>query len=492
MDDSTKRRFLTLNRFTLLAAVCFLGAILVALLAVEFGSTAHFESLGIPTASRTFNQFTMVMLTCIALIIPLTANLYSPKLVRLYVTHPMIVAGLSLMILTHLLTMGAVYFPRPHPWAPLLMAAISISYLVVLTGALPFLYGVSQFLRPAYFLPMLTRKALQRLAQLESNPRREGAASSLFNTVDVVTNIALTGMARGDRQLVLLALNSLHTILCGIQRSPCHPGGWRDQSPSFVPGLAREGQDFLARERVWPEAYLIAQMLKVMEVASSRQHELMAELAGLLVASARLACTKNLDRVVELHIMALNTLMREAVEARDLRRFQNLSYHFRLLCLALASSPTRMGETLQHHIHYGRMAQGQDLHFSLETVVYDLGEVALGLASIHQERAIAAVRDWAGPLWLTCMEVNPFLRKAAWRTLIRVYWESRAQGWDQLANWLGFEFLQEEAPHREQLERILADNRDLHFEFNDRLMRFAHLSGKAETLARAFLEPSAV
>jgi hypothetical protein len=488
MDDSTKRRFLTPNRFTLLAAVCFLGAILVGILAVEFGSTANFEVLGIPTASRTLNQFTMVVLTCIALIVPLTANLYSPKLVRLYVTHPMIVAGLSLMILTHLMTMGAVYFPRPHPWAALLTAAISVSYLVVLTGALPFLYGVSQFLRPAYFLPMLTRKALQRLDELERHPGQTRASKSLFNTVDVVTNIALTGMTRGDRQLVLLALQSLHAILCGMQGSPSRAGGWRDSSPSFVPGLAKEGQEFLAREKVWPEAYLIAQMLKVMEVASNRQHELMAELAGLLVDSARRACTAGRDRVVELHLMAINTLMREAIEAKDLRRFQNLSYHYRLLCLALVASPIRMGETLQHHIHYGRMAQGQDIHFSLETVVYDLGELALGLGALDQELAIAAVRDWAGPLWRECMEANPFLRKASWRALVRVHWESRARGLAQFADWLSSRFLKDEIPHREQLARILADNRELHFEFNDRLMRFAQLSKDAESLARAFLE----
>lgn len=489
MDDSTRKRFLTPNRFTVLAAACFLGAVLVGVLAVEFGSTANFETLGIPTASRTLNQFTMVVLTCIALIVPLTANLYSPKLVRLYVTHPMIVAGLSLMILTHLMTMGAVYFPSPHPWAPWLAAAISASYLVVLTGALPFLYGVSQFLRPSYFLPVLTRKALQRIGELERSPGAGRAAKSLFNTVDVLTNIALTGMTRGDRQLVLLALQSLHAVLCGMQRSPRREGGWRDGNPSFVPGLAREGQAFLAREKVWPEAYLIAQMLKVMEVASSRQHELMAELAGLLVESARQACAGGLDRVVELHIMALNTLMREAIEARDLRRFQNLSYHYRLLALALADSPARMGETLQHHLHYGRMAHGLDLHFALETVVYDLGELALGLAAPEPERALTVVQDWAGPLWRHCMgEGSPFLRKAAWRALIRVHWEARAQGAAALADWLSREFLQYGAPHREQLGRILADNRDLHYEFNDRLMRFAHLSKEAEGLARGFLE----
>ena len=42
--------------------------------------------------------------------------------------------------------------------------------------------------------------------------------------------------------------------------------------------------------------------------------------------------------------------------------------------------------------------------------------------------------------------------------------------------------------HREQVELLLDENRELHFEFNDRLMRFAHFSAGAEGLARAFTE----
>ena len=39
-----------------------------------------------------------------------------------------------------------------------------------------------------------------------------------------------------------------------------------------------------------------------------------------------------------------------------------------------------------------------------------------------------------------------------------------------------------------QLELLLEENRELHYEFNDRLMRFAHLSPAAEAEAQAFLE----
>jgi hypothetical protein len=57
----------------------------------------------------------------------------------------------------------------------------------------------------------------------------------------------------------------------------------------------------------------------------------------------------------------------------------------------------------------------------------------------------------------------------------------------EVADAIYWRFLNDAAIHREQLELLLEENRELHFEFNDRLMRFAHLSPQAEAEAQAFL-----
>jgi hypothetical protein len=95
------------------------------------GSPAEFGATGIATASRTLNQLTAVMLTCIALVVPLTANLYTPRLVRLYATHPLIVTGLSILILSHLLILSSSFFPGGHLASRVLVYVISAVYLLV-------------------------------------------------------------------------------------------------------------------------------------------------------------------------------------------------------------------------------------------------------------------------------------------------------------------------------------------------------------------------
>jgi len=473
----------------LLTLACLVGAAVLAVFIGSWGVNQNLDSVTLPVAGRTLNQFMAVVLTCIALIVPLTANLYTPKLVTLYVRHPLIVAMLSLLLTSHIICLSLNFIPTRHVLNHVLVSTLVSIYLLVMLGALPFLYGISQFLRPSYFLPMLTKKGIYNLHSLARGKNTAPKKLELFETIDVVTNIALTGMHRGDRQLVLLALQSLHLLLMEIIGSSCSQDQtWRNSKSFFVPGLASEGQDYLTREHVWPEAYVLAQMLKVMEMATKKQHELLAELAGHLVETAQLAAVLQRNEVAELHVMAFNTLMRESVEEKDLRRFQNLCYYYRLLIEAFHENPERMHEATRHLLHYGKLAAKLDLHFGMETVVFDLGELVLSLARHDEPRAVELLQAWAGPLWQDAISQGSTMRKVGWRTLIRLYWEAKALGLEQLTEAVYWRYLSDETIHREQVEMVLDENRELHFEFNDRLMRFAHLSPQAEDLARAFSE----
>lgn len=471
---------------TLILAGAGALALLGALLLAQAGSFRDFLPNGLTTANRTLNQTMAVVMTSIALVIPLTANLYTPRLVRLYVTHPLIVGGLSAFFLSELVILSLHFYPPDHPFSRLAARVVVVLYVGIMLGALPYFYGLSQFLRPAFFLPMLTRRVIQGFEALRRGRKVQKVGREAFETVDVMTNIALTGLARGDRQLVLQALGGLHALLLELIGEPVGCAGWRATQAWFVPGLAREGQAFLVRERVWPEAYLLGQALKVTEAATRRQQEVLSEQADHLVVSAGLAAAREQARVVELHVMAFNTLLRESVEAQDLRRFQNLSYYMRLLAEALHRDPVRMLATTGHLIHYARIGARLGVPHVLETVTYDLGELALSLGGLDEERSVEMIQAWAGPLWQEGMAPASPLGKAAWRTVLRVYWEAKAAGLREVADAVYWRFLRDDAIHREHLEVLLEENQELHYEFNDRLLRFAYLSPKAVALAEAF------
>ena len=466
---------------------CLLVAAALGALVAIYGTPSDFELYGLPVARGTFNQCTAILVTCIALVVPLTANLYSPRLVRLYVTHPLIVTGLSTLVVGQILLMVSVFFPRGSVLFLPLAWTISGLYLGILVGALPFLYGVSQFLRPQFFMPMLARNAAKEIRKLESGRDLAVQNRHLFEGIDVITNIALTGMNRGDRQLVLLSLRSLHGIFTQIIGSAATDGTvWQKVEPHFVPGLAREGRDYLLRERIWPEAYLIAQMLRIMESANTRQQEILAELAAALLDTALLSFLLGRATVLELHVMTFNSLMADAVQESNLRKFQNLSYYYRLLVENFQDDNDQMLATARHLVHYGRTAHKRGMHFALETVVYDVGELVLNLARDDEGRALELVDALAAKLWCEVVAEEGLASKVGWRCVVRVYWESRAAGYLRLADSLHSILLGDDRLHAEQIDRCLVDNRELHTEFNDRLMRFAWISGPAAALAREF------
>lgn len=467
-------------------------ALVLLVLAMLLGGRAsllgNFEPLGIPTASRLLNQLTAALITSVALIVPLTANLYSPRLVRIYIGHPLVVGGLGLLLAGHLALLSAHFFPAGHAAAHGLLLATSLICLVGLAGFIPFLYALSQFLRPMYFVPLLTRTGIRNLDHLSRGRRETEESQSLFETIDVVANIALTGMARGDRQLVLLCLNALHTLLMDLVTRPESSRTWRDLRPWFPAGLAEEGQDYLVRERLWPEAYLLAQMQKINEVAGHGQQELLADLAAHLVETASAAAQGGQEGVVELHLMTFNALLREVILARDARRFATLSYYVRRLIEAFHAFPERMHEAARHLVHYAHMAARERVDYALETVAFDLGELLLRLGRHDESAAEALLLTWAGPLWQSCIEGGGHLRRVGYRALVRAHWEARASGLTSLADAIRFRFLSDPALHREELELVLDETRELHYEFNDRLLRFAHLSPRAREEANAFME----
>jgi hypothetical protein len=139
-------------------------------------------------------------------------------------------------------------------------------------------------------------------------------------------------------------------------------------------------------------------------------------------------------------------------------------------------------------MHYARLAVKEGLHFAYETVLYDLGELVLSIGRKDEERAVELIQAWSGPVWQEAIAQDSTMKKVGWRTILRTHWEARSMGLKEVADAIFWRFLTDEAIHREQLELLLEENRELHYEFNDRLMRFAHLSPAAEAEAQAFLE----
>lgn len=470
--------------FFLLAFIGGVGA--TGFVSWTFGSTEFYVPFGFAASSRSLNSILGAVLTSIALVISLTSNLYTPRLVQLFLTHPVIIGGLSLMVGAHMFMATAMFFPQDHIlYDPLLIICITCAYSAY-AGILPFLYMVSQFLRPSYFMPLLTEKAIKRVREMESAKRLEDYNRQIYSHINVITNICFTGMRRGDRQLALLSLGCLHDILTEvIELDKKKARRWREQEPFFTASLAKEGREYLKKTEIWPEAYILGQIVQIMEQADARQNELISTTAERLVHTLKLSNKYHCEATVEMHILVFNSMMRLALEDNDLRKFQNLSYHYRVMIEAMAENQRWMNEITRHLLHYGKMASKAKLPFALDTVLYDLGDIILSLSETDEYNALTFLHIWAGPAWMRAINEDSYEANSAWRAMIRVFWEARAKEYVLLSETLRAEFL-DETQHRRLLKKIIEDNRPLHWEYNDRLLRFNYLTPEAEKQAASF------
>ncbi len=475
-----------LSKFYLFLVVCFGFAAAAVLFGWVFGSSDEYVPNGFAASSRSLNSMLGAVLTSITLVISLTSNLYTPRLVQLFLTHPVILVGLCTMVAAHMFSATAMFFTAASPYHDVFLATSTLLTYCAYAGILPFLYTVSQFLRPSYFMPLLLKKALTTVRSLPTTRQLGITNSQVYSQINVITNICFTGMRRGDRQLALLTLSCLHDILMEIiGLDKVKSRRWRQGTPFYSASLAKEGREYLHNAEIWPEAYMLAQIVQIMDHADARQNELLSATAERLIHSFKLAIKQHSETTVELHILVFNTLMRLALDDKDLRKFQNLSYHYRVLIEATWEHQRWMNEAVRHLLHYGKMAKKTKLAFGIDTVLFDLGDILLALAQQDEYTALTFLHIYAGPAWLETAHEDGPEANSAWRSIIRVYWETRARDYVLLAETLQSEFL-DEAKHRHLLKKIIEDNRPLHWEYNDRLMRFAYLTPEAEKLAASY------
>ena len=465
--------------------VCFSLTLLFGMVHAEENMGSYWG--GLANQNRTINGLLGITLTTVSLVVPLTSNLYTPRLVRLFISHPFLISGLVLLLCNHLLVFTQYLFATNAVVSHWITSVVTALTIISILGVIPYLYIVSQFLRPSYFINKLSQKAISCLDHLDLGRPIEKNVNQIMGLVDVLSNIAQKGALRGDHQLILFSLRSLSDILRKIMDAGHGEQDWRFKYAMFGAGLARKGQDFLKSNGTWPEAYILAHCVQVMEHADQRQHDILAELGRFLIEGFKDAAQKNHDDIIELLITVFNALMRQAIDRKDLRKFQNLSNHYRELIEILAWNPRWMAEVARHLIHYAELAQKSDMFFAKETVIYDIGTLCLQLEGIERHLGSDFLQSFAGNLWIDAIQKGGGQEKAAWQSMLIVYWEAMALDYQGITTLLKDEYMFDNESHRKYLDIMLRDNRPLHWEFNDRLVRFSYITEKAEALAWEFL-----
>jgi len=155
-----------------------------------------------PTAlhipNRIVNSIMAAVFMSMTLILTLASNLYTPRLVPIFIGHPAIKYPILFTIFTGIYIVVVGVVAETHPWYK---EGIFVGYLLtcVLVGALPpFLSYVTFFIRPKFFMPLIYQNIKKdHIALCDGNYKRS-IYVNMFDNISVISNISLTATIRDD------------------------------------------------------------------------------------------------------------------------------------------------------------------------------------------------------------------------------------------------------------------------------------------------------
>jgi hypothetical protein len=335
-----------------------------------------------------------IAITVVAIIVELAANRYTPRVSELFVRDPVNGAVLSFFVLSVLLSV----------WIDLTLASAARPGVLVLaataftTGSvvliLPYFAYVFDFLSPTQVIDRIRDAGAGEFKRLRrrGEPVIPSARAELLRAIEQLGDIALNSVDKKDKPLAFASLTALAEIAeAGIRSKARMPPAWFDTAP-----LVAGDQDFIAlhpdmvhaltARQTWVEMKIFRQYQSVFGDAVNRMRDVNHLAAIHTRRLAGVAVEVGDPNGVQISVRFLNTYMRAAVNAHDVRTAYNLLNEYRELAeYALGRGQGALAIELAERMRfYGQLAFGAQLGFVLESAAYDLCQL---LELAHATRA---------------------------------------------------------------------------------------------------------
>jgi hypothetical protein len=348
-----------------------------------------------------------IAITVVSIVVQLAATRYTSRVADLFFRDRINLGVMGFFVVACVealwvsFTVRKDYVPQATITATVIMASGSLLLLV------PYFAYVFDFLDPEKVIARIGMQTLERATSRrradsgrdDTTARQAQAVSGLAHLADIAVN----ALGQKDKVIATDASAALRRLLVEYQsRKGTLDADWFAISaamrtdPDFV-ALAGDSLDDLASRRTWLEWKGLRQIREVFGAALTTMPE-MAHVVAIdtrYVAEAALAA--NDREVLTLTIKFMNTYLRAALNARDVRTAYNVLNQYRQLAESLLAAraawpQAALVDIAGHFKYYARLAHGIGLHFVTETAAYDLCalcEMASAFAAGCHDRLLA-------------------------------------------------------------------------------------------------------
>lgn len=368
----------------------------------HLGATSNRGQSLASTVSRAFNNLTAMVLTFIALAVPLTANMYTPKLIEIFVRDKVNIAAMLFFagMGAHAVFGQAVMYEQWHPAA--MYTALWVSGVVGFIVLIPYYFYVLAFLNPVTIIRRVTDAILHEFDDIAAHRRDAPEARRRLNQ-EILNfgNVILRAVDRADRDVSLDAIRGLQRAVVRYgEIKPSLDAAWFDAEPALFTGQSRDAIGYVMRDRVWVEQKCLHQLLLAYSAALTKMPDALSEISGVNRRVAETAQGRGDEKVVLLCVRYFNTFLREAVKKRDVHAVYDVYSQYTFLAKGLLdATPDVVLAIARHFLFYAGLARAQGTAFVHELAACDLCSLV--------EAAYAAQSARRADLLAVFLEIEP-------------------------------------------------------------------------------------
>jgi hypothetical protein len=334
-----------------------------------------------------------IAITVVSIVVQLAATRYTSRVADMFFRDKINIGVMGFFVVACVealwvsFTVRRDFVPQATITATVLMASGSLLFLV------PYFAYVFDFLDPEKVIARIGQQTLERMTRrsvrdgavptgVRIAARQAQATSGLSHLADIAVN----ALGQKDKVIASDASAALRRLLVEYQtRKAKLDNDWfaigesLRSDPDFV-ALAPDSLDDIERRRTWVEWKGLRQIREVFGAALTTMPE-MAHVVAIDTRYVGEAALEASDReVLALTVKFMNTYLRAALNARDVRTAYNVLNQYRQLAETLlqtrsAASPwtqQSLVDVATHFKYYARLAHGMGLGFITETAAYDL------------------------------------------------------------------------------------------------------------------------
>lgn len=398
--------------FALLAVVGLEAAATLGPVLFSGGTPERGDVLDIMGAlSRVLGVALSVVVSLCALAIPLTANVYTPKLIEIFVSDRLNRAVIGSYVVANVFVLWNhfVIFQANPPSAPLRVFTSLMLTLVGLAAIGPYIVYVLRFLVPRSIVRQLEREVVEDFAwavtaRHDDEAVVEARAEALEN-VKYLGNIALRSVDRYDRDTAFEALRALRSVFDAYEaRKDNLPPEWFRLREAEILSLGPElGRD-VEKKRAAIEVSILLELSLILPLAMARLPEVVAFIAA-LTRRFGVRCGERGDAATREQVtLFFNTFLRASLQHKSSDAFYKFVYQYRRFAEeALDQDPDHALRVAFFLDYYGHQAARMGMGYLLNVVAYDLAaltDLAWRKDSPRREQLLGALvaldRDQAG------------------------------------------------------------------------------------------------